>query len=259
MSSVPEQQPVAFQLFNDEAAQLWNYVLITDKDSTRKATRLDKDGKPVTLDFFKELGSSDSKCQSSDPISKNKISSLHASAVIDLNMDCRPDLWVESTNAQGQRVVEMYFLQDDGKFCLVASPAMASSGLKPLNPLKSSSFSFFDLLRKGNNSALFMDDNSKLHMMNNLYNIPNPSNAASPLCTKTERLNETSKKHVPPFEGFDKLGSQFTEVVGAFSFLTRLELLFPGRGRAVRRPIGELLPEQPGEQTGAELPQARRR
>lgn len=98
----------------------------------------------------------------------------------------------------------MYFLGDDGKFCLVAAPVMMSGNL---NPLKSSSFSFFDLVRNGNNSALFMDDMNRLHMMNNVYNIPNPTNAANPLCTKTEKLDPVSKKHVPPFDGFEKLGT----------------------------------------------------
>jgi hypothetical protein len=97
-------------------------VLYTDKDNTRKATKLDTDGKPVTVDFFKDLVSADSKCQTTTQVSTFKISNAHASAVIDLNMDCRPDLWVESINANGQRVAEMYFLQQDGKFCLVASP-----------------------------------------------------------------------------------------------------------------------------------------
>jgi len=81
-----------------------------------------------------------------------------------------------------------------------------------LNPLKSSSFSFFDLLRNGNNNAVFIDDMNRLHMMNNLYNIPNPTNAASPLCTDTEKLDPVTKKHVSPYDGFQTLGTKFTQV-----------------------------------------------
>jgi hypothetical protein len=205
-------------------------VLYSTDSTTRKATRLGAENKPVTVDFIKDMVSSDSKCQPASLLSGSKISNLHASAVIDLNMDCRPDLWLETTNASGQRIAETYFLQSDGKFCLVAANTMVGT---TLNPLKSSSFSFFDLLRNGNNNAILMDDMNRLHIFNNIYNIPNPQNAANPLCTNTENLDPVTKKHKQPYDGFDKLGTQFTQVICVHPFLS-IELLLPGGERPVR-------------------------
>jgi hypothetical protein len=134
-------------------------------------------------------------------------------------MDCRPDMWVESVNTnpttnQKNRVIEMYFLQEDGKFCLVSETNIVPANTS-FNPLLSSSFTFFDLLRKGNNSAMMVDNVNRVHMFVNSYNIPNPSNAALPLCTKTEKLDSTGK-HVVPFDGFPKIGASFTTVIFLF-------------------------------------------
>lgn len=76
-------------------------MLYSLSGTTRKATRLDAENKPVTVDFFEELVSSDSKCQPASSVAGFTISNSHASAVIDLNMDCRPDLWLESKTSNG--------------------------------------------------------------------------------------------------------------------------------------------------------------
>lgn len=199
---------MVFQRFDDSKAQLVNYILYSD-GAMRKVTSMNFEGKTTTEDFV-NFFSTDPNCQPYSTIQGFQISSTHASAVIDLNMDCRPDLWIESNTATGMRAVEMYFMMNDGKFCLVYGQTMKGNNL--LDPLKSSSFSFFDLLRNGDNSALFLDDANRLHIMNNIYDIPNPDNAASPLCTPRIKLDDATKKHLPPFEGFASLASQFTAV-----------------------------------------------
>lgn len=151
--------------------------------------------------------STDSKCQDKSTIANNKMSATHSGAFIDLNMDCRPDLFIEANDASGKRMVETYFFEDGDKFCLVSVDTFPDKAVA----MSASSFSFIDLMRMGSNHGIVVDSSNNLHAMINKYNIPNPTDTSSSLC-KGQELLGTDKKHLPPFDGITKFAQSFTDV-----------------------------------------------
>jgi hypothetical protein len=180
----------------------------------------------IIMKPFKDFISTDSKCQDPSSIGSYKLSNLHGSAFVDLNMDCRPDLFVESRNVAGDRVVETYFFNDTDKFCLVSVNIFTEQ----VSSLATSSFSFIDLFRKGSNHAVAIDGDNKINIMVNKYNLPNPKDTASSLCLGKEMLG-SDNKHIAPFDGFKEFGKTFTKVSLKFIFkiiflIIFVELLF---------------------------------
>ena len=157
---------------------------------------------------FNDFVSTSSKCQDKAQIANNKLSAIHGGAFIDLNMDCKPDLLIEATDAAGNRIVETYFTEKDTEsFCLVSSDTFADKAVAA----NTSSFSFQDLLRLGSNHALALDNSNQLHVMINRYNLPNPTDTSETLCVWKEQLG-TNQKHLPPFDGIKNFGTAFTDV-----------------------------------------------
>lgn len=179
----------------------------TERGKGRKVAYVDKENKVVTA-LFNTFISTSTKCQSGTLIQNNKLSKIHGSVSIDLNMDCRPDLLLEVTDDQGNRAIETYFYEEGNKYCLVGVETFPDKAYA----LDSSSFSFVDLLNVGSHSAIIVDNNKQVHMMINKYTLPNPSNTSDSLCSGKEKL-DGSGKHVAPFDGVTNFAKTFTDVI----------------------------------------------
>jgi hypothetical protein len=202
---LPDQQPVSFQIFDDKKESLITYITFDTAEGVRTVGHIYND--KIVLKTFASYISGASNCRNASEVSTHKLSATHGSAFIDLNMDCRPDLWIEATNEAGDRIVETYFFKDTNKFCLVSSDTFPDKTVGN----EASSFSFIDLLRKGANHALAVDSKNNLHVMINRYNLPNPENTSDSLCTGKVKLG-ADKKHLPPFEGITSFGNAFNDV-----------------------------------------------
>lgn len=205
-SGLPNHQPLPFQLFDDEKESLRTYIIHQAADGSRKVSHLGDNGKVITVNFDSLL-SSNSKCQDKSKIANLSLSSTHGGAFIDLNMDCKPDLFIESTDSNGNRNVETYFLLADNSICLVSVDKFSNKE----TGLNASSFSFQDLLRLGSNHAIAVDVDNNIHVMINKYNLPNPSDTAESLCKGKELLGNDGK-YIAPFDGVAHFANTFTDV-----------------------------------------------
>ncbi len=84
----------------------------------------------------------------------------HGGAFIDLNMDCRADLLVESITQYG-RTHEIYMYSDKG-FCYTGSKAV---------PQEYSLVSFLDLSQRGSNDAVFITKDMVMHIFRNKFSL----------------------------------------------------------------------------------------
>jgi hypothetical protein len=83
--------PHPFQIFDDKAGLLRSYLLIQTSEIQRKVITLDLKKKEIIYQDFKEFLNPKCPDAPNDPLSTR-----YGGAFIDLNMDCRPDLLVES-------------------------------------------------------------------------------------------------------------------------------------------------------------------
>lgn len=194
---------------------------MAQKDSTTKVVYSVEGSahKVVETDFLKNfvIDNKDG-CKQYNPA--RTISSTHGGAFIDLNMDCRPDLFLETMEG-GKRVVEIYYYRDAG-FCLVDANAFTED-----NIMDSTSFSFTDIARKGSNDAVIVRQKNfggkpKLYVhvfLNKHVLTVNQEN----LCSKKE--GSSSSEPLAPFENFNVRDAKMNKVRLCLNYFKEL-LLF---------------------------------
>lgn len=206
---LPYHQPQGFQLFSDDIQLLKTYILAQKDATTKKVYSIVKEGndyKPLEEDFLEKYVINNKEgCMEYN--GARTLSSTHGGSFIDLNMDCRPDLVLE-TNESGKRVVEIYYYRDNG-FCLVDANTFVED-----NIMDSTSISFTDLARKGSNDAVIIRQRNVngliklyVHVFLNRHTLT--VNQES-LCQNKEG-SETNKP-LPPFEKFDVKNGKMTKV-----------------------------------------------
>jgi hypothetical protein len=94
------------------------------------------------------------------PPGSNPLSTEYGGAFIDLNMDCRPDLLVESFTSLG-RSQELYLYTDKG-FCFVKQIIV---------PSDFSFVSFVDISQRGANDAVFVTNNMEVRVFRNKHKL----------------------------------------------------------------------------------------
>lgn len=217
-TNLPYHQPQGFQIFSNKIQRLKTYVLAQKDSTTKSVYSVNKEGKVEENDFLKTfvIDNKDG-CQKYN--SARTLSSTHGGSFIDLNMDCRPDLVLE-TNEAGKRIVEIYYYRDAG-FCLVDSNTFNDD-----NIMDSSSISFTDIARKGSNDAVIvrqknLDGKNKLfiHVFLNKHVIKVDQEK---LCSNKE--GSEKDKPLAPFEPFNVKSNVMTKVIS----ILKLELLLFG-------------------------------
>lgn len=183
-----KHHPQLFQVYDEEIGELRTMLIYQKMEDERKILSFSRDD-DGTVDYeekhFKSIVSQRMGCKSFDFVRFNKMSDKHAGAFIDLNMDCRPDLVIESIGEEG-RVLEIYFYTGEG-FCLV-----------DLNPVPSdfSSPAFFNINADGSNDILFVSGKLEIFIFFNKYHLVEKS-ARRQFCRKMKD-RETER----PFTNF---------------------------------------------------------
>lgn len=158
-----KHHPQAFQIFDNDIEQLRTYLIIQKFENERVVIYIEskEDGSNKIVEKkFKDFLSKDSKCKSYENVMMNKVSNKHSGAFIDLDMDCRPDLLIESISQDG-RVEEIYYYTEQG-FCLVDINKV---------PEGWSHVSFLDLDQNGSNDAVFLTGGLEMKVFLNKYHI----------------------------------------------------------------------------------------
>ena len=70
-------------------------------------------------EIFEDYVSSDSECLNYSSIASNTFSSPHYNSFVDMNGDCRADIFITSTNSSDATYYEFWIKQNNGLFCLV--------------------------------------------------------------------------------------------------------------------------------------------
>lgn len=133
---------------------LTSYLIISvneDIQDNRKVLTLTKENK-IQIQDFKEFLSPD--CPG--PTVYNYLSSDFGGAFIDLDMDCRPDLLLETHGSVG-RIQELYVFTEKG-FCF-------KQGRKV--PAEYGFISFVDLSQRGATDAIFVTKDLEVHVYRN--------------------------------------------------------------------------------------------
>jgi len=109
--------PQPFQIFDEDSQMLISYLVVSIneiQDDNRRVVTLTKDNQIVTKNFEDFLNPDCKK-----PLILNFLSNEFGGAFIDLNMDCRPDLLLETHGSEG-RQQEIYTFTKKG-FCFARS------------------------------------------------------------------------------------------------------------------------------------------
>ena len=133
----------------------------------------------------------------------NVLSAQHSSAFIDLNMDCRPDLALETVKEGKSRVLEVFYFKG-GKFCFVGENVFPGEA----KAFKYSSMSFVDLGGRGANDVFFVADSDaagddiRSHVYLNKNALPSDGDV---LCVKKESTSASPAS--APFENFGTMNN----------------------------------------------------
>lgn len=147
--------PQPFQIFDEESQMLTSYLVVSINeisDSNRKVITLSKDNKIQISEFDSILSPDCPKLQI-----QNLLSFEYGGAFIDLDMDCRPDLLLETHGSSG-RTQEVYTYTQKG-FCF-------GSIMKV--PVDYGFISFVDLSQRGATDAIFITQDLEMHVYRNL-------------------------------------------------------------------------------------------
>lgn len=127
---------------------------------------------------FQNYLSKDSSCMDYNTYASNNYLNMKKGGVsIDLNMDCRTDLILETLGPD--RTLEIYFYKPDG-FCLVAVNTLSDSD--------SAMIGFLDVLKRGTNDLVIITSDLNINLYMNKYILDN-----SNMCTSY------SKSYDSPF------------------------------------------------------------
>lgn len=148
--------PNPFQIFDDEDGLLKNYLLVQITEEARKVVSFTNE-KQIMIESFQSFQNPKCKSPPSYPLSTQ-----FGGAFIDLNMDCRPDLLVESYSIFG-RSHELYIFTDEG-FCFSKMLSV---------PENFSMVSFMDVSQRGSNDAVFLTNGMELHIFRNKHFLGN--------------------------------------------------------------------------------------
>ena len=184
--SCHRHHPQFFEIFDDKLGKLQTYILVQESEDERVVYSFQRDHNGNLVQkkqSFSEFVSKDSKCMPYAKAQRNIISDKFGGAFIDLNMDCRPDLLIESESQQG-RTHEIYFFTDDG-FCLVDLNVV---------PEDQSMVSFIDIDKNGANDAVFLSRNMELSIYINRYELGDKDTFG--LCRESDDVT-------PPFEKYE--------------------------------------------------------
>ena len=93
------------------------------------------------------------------PQAGSSMSTQFSSAFVDLSLDCRPDLFLETATSDGKRVAEIYYyVGGTSPFCLVDSNEV---------PANFGHVSFTDSTDKGTIDAIMMDEDLNVKVFRN--------------------------------------------------------------------------------------------
>lgn len=212
---MPYHQPIGFQIFSNKVQRLKTYILAQKDATTKVVYSLDKELKPVEQNFQKDfLIDNKDGCRAYQ--SQRTLSSTHGGSFIDLNMDCRPDLALETTE-NGKRVYEVYYFRDGG-FCLVEENEFVED-----NIMDSTSISYIDMGQRGSNDAVLVRqkevDGKKKLFVHVFLNKNAIKVNGDDLCQSREASTQVAP--VPPFEAFDLKTAEITKVkIGKINFFS---------------------------------------
>ena len=148
--------PQPFQIFDEETQMLTSYLVVSVNeilDSNRQIVTLTKDN-TIKIQDFNSFLSPD--CEKPPAIQKF-LSFEFGGAFIDLDMDCRPDLLLETFSGDG-RTQEIYTYTEKG-FCFGSIMEV---------PVDYGFISFVDLSLRGATDAVFVTQNLEMHVYRNL-------------------------------------------------------------------------------------------
>ena len=204
-TNLEDHQPSTFQLFDDDLKKLKTYLLVQTA-ATKQVVSLQKTeaGPKVVTETFSSFISGETGCQQPPAESVSKLSKTHGSLFLDVNMDCKPDLLLETINGE-DRILDIYLFTDKGKFCLTEQITLTGAGNNQLY----SSVSSLDVASKGSNDLVFMREaiiegkiTLEAHVLLNKFSLPDGQTV---LCA------ETSLKS--PFDDIKTtMGKNFTQV-----------------------------------------------
>lgn len=188
--NLPNQNPAIFETYRDDKKKVITKILLqTSKgaENTREVYSVKQNHKDDSdpkrewvVESWKEIMSKKSECQSIDKVSGNTLSENFASSFVDINLDCRGDLILETTK-DNRRYNEFYYFLDDG-FCFVGAQEV---------PKAFSYGSFEDLNTDGGNDIVFV--NQQTMEINVFFNR---------FVVDQRKLCALQENYKPPFESF---------------------------------------------------------
>jgi len=150
---------------------LRTYILFQADSTERKVVTWDKESLKTVS--FKDLLNTGAGCSDFKDAESSIMSSIHSHSFVDVNMDCRPDIMLETTG-DGKRYIEAFitFGEDTDKpFCYVGRSEV---------PDQTSHLTFADITGTGAMDALLLTNDLKMRIFINKQEI---SKTGTNLCS----------------------------------------------------------------------------